>query len=186
MVARRLALASAERWPGRRYYGVNTMDSRHTGYHWISVVIEILPRHHPFNCRSVHSSRRLSTFFTQRVKLQPLKRPSIVACLKSPSVSPAPTSCHVCFYLAVAFIFTLVATSAFMLTLVFSVTIVKFIAQVTASLLDCANEMDLTARQSHFKQRHVQISLLKLFALIFYTTPKGGVFSCGHLAYRRV
>ena len=56
----------------------------------------------------------------------------------------------VCFYLAVAFIFTLVATSAFMLTLVFSVTIVKFIAQVTASLLDCANEMNLTARQSHY------------------------------------
>ena len=44
MVARRVALASAGRWSGRRYYGVNTMDSRHTGYHWISVVIEILPR----------------------------------------------------------------------------------------------------------------------------------------------
>ena len=42
-VAKRLAMAAANQWYGKKYYGVNTKDSRSSGMHWVCVVIEILP-----------------------------------------------------------------------------------------------------------------------------------------------
>jgi len=44
IVAKRVYLASQQQWFGRRYFAVNTDDSRQTGQHWVSVVIDIQPR----------------------------------------------------------------------------------------------------------------------------------------------
>lgn len=42
-VAKRLAMAAANQWYGRKYYGVNTKDVRSSGMHWVCIVLEILP-----------------------------------------------------------------------------------------------------------------------------------------------
>ena len=44
-VSKAVARGAARTWYGRKYFSVNTQDGRFGGYHWISVVIEILPRH---------------------------------------------------------------------------------------------------------------------------------------------
>ena len=42
-VAKRLAMAAANQWYGRKYYGVNTKDVRSSGMNWVCIVLEILP-----------------------------------------------------------------------------------------------------------------------------------------------
>ena len=43
-VAKRVALAAAGTWYGKKHFVVNTDDSRSPGTHWVSIVFEILPR----------------------------------------------------------------------------------------------------------------------------------------------
>jgi hypothetical protein len=43
-VAKAVSKAAAGEWFGIKYFAVNTKDSRHTGAHWVSIVLEIRPR----------------------------------------------------------------------------------------------------------------------------------------------
>lgn len=42
-VAKRMAMAAANQWYGKKFFGVNTQDTRFGGIHWVCNVIEILP-----------------------------------------------------------------------------------------------------------------------------------------------
>jgi len=78
-VAKRVALAAAGRFSGRRYYSTNTEDSRSDGSHWVSVVIEIIPipptRIDARSALSERVSAKEADSSTNR--LQPLPAPSL-------------------------------------------------------------------------------------------------------------
>ena len=47
LVAKKVSMAAVGTFQGKEFYSVNTQDSRFGGMHWVSVVIEIVPKSHP-------------------------------------------------------------------------------------------------------------------------------------------
>ena len=67
-VAKRVALAAAGIWYGKKHFVVNTDDSRSPGTHWVSIVIEILP------CQSGSSAASVVAQLVSAAAAQSLRR----------------------------------------------------------------------------------------------------------------
>ena len=81
-VAKRVALAAAGTWFGKKYFVVNTDDSRSPGTHWVSIVIEILPR----------QSRSVVAQLVPAAGAQSLRRNTLIPPLAGAAAASSPSS----------------------------------------------------------------------------------------------